>query len=527
MSKEKVTLVAAVLFFSTLLLATAATAGPGSTSCTDLKSLTIRNTTVMSATYIPPSGGEPGYCEVMATVEPQTDVAVRLPDEWRERYLHLGGGGFDGTVPDLNFPFAAAGLDPIANGFVVVASNGGHRAGDYPGASFSIDRGLSLSYATGAIYDSDMVGKALVKAYYGKAAKYRYFTGCSNGGKNASDAAGVFTDDYDGVIAGDGSYGHSSDHLGGSDMAGLTAKWLQVAQTVGISAAKGMAIMQAQLAQCDASDGLSDGIISNPEGCDFDPAVLRCSGASNDSCLTDAEIEAVRTIRSDLRDAKGRVIGPPFGLGNPAAAEPVPMTFIQAASTLGGGFLSIAFGNGYPVSPASLFDLDRDFPTLVGLFDNVYSMTGSLDGFTRYLKKGKKLIFWHGWEDMVVPPHVSTRFYSALSEAAGPKAKETVRLYMLPGVGHCGGGAGADTFNLLGVMADWVENGVAPGDDIVASKVDPNTGSVLFTRPMCEYPEIPVYKRGNRNDASSFKCQLRKSRGGHHYEWDYDWDERR
>jgi feruloyl esterase len=483
-------------------LATAAFAGPGDTSsCEDLALLDLNNTTITSATHVPPAGNLPGYCEVEATVDPQTDVIVRLPDVWLHRYLHLGGGGFDGRFPpDLNGPLAAARQSPLVNGYVVVASNGGHREADYPAASFSADRGLTLGYATAAIYDADVVGKALVEAYYGTPATYRYFAGCSNGGKNASHAAGTFTDDYDGVISGAGVYGHSSDNLGGTDMSGMTAKWAQVAGTTPISAAKGMAVLQAQLAACDARDGLADGIISNPEACRFDPAELRCSGPSDDSCLTDEEIEAIETIRSDLVDASGRVIGAPFGLGDPSAA-------IFSATVLGGGFLSMSFGTGDPIYDVSLFDLERDFPTVMTVLDKVYAMTASLDGLTRYLQQGKRLMLWQGWEDMVVMPYVSTRIYHALQETAGPHADENVRLYMMPGVGHCLGGAGADTFNLLEAMAEWVENDVAPDDSIVASKIDPDTGATTFTRPLCEYPRVPVYKGPDPDDAGSFVCR--------------------
>jgi len=217
-------------------------------------------------------------------------------------------------------------------------------------------------------------------------------------------------------------------------------------------------------------------------------------------------------MRSNLKDASGQVIGAPYALGD----------FSQArlyATLLGGGFLSMSFGTGEPYTDTSKFDLERDFPTVETVLDDIYSMNASLFRMSNYLRQGGKLILWHGWEDMVVMPYVSPRAYDALQRSSGPKGSKNVRLYMLPGVGHCAGGPGADTVDLLGAMTRWVETGTPPDDRLIASKIAPD-GSTVLTRPLCEYPEIPVYKRGNPNDASSFKCQLRKLALGHQYQWD-------
>ena len=375
------------LFASNLL------AGPGDlASCTGLTSLQIPNTTITSATYVAPTSMLPGYCRVLATVAPQTDVEVRLPDTWQRRYLHFGGGGFDGIIPNLDAPVMSLGVNPLLNGFAVVGSNGGHRFSSFPGASFSTDKTLTLNYASGALQESDLVGKAAVATYYGTQAKYRYFAGCSNGGKNASVAMAGLGDDYDGVVTGDGVYGHSDEDTGGSDMSGMTAAWARAQQQVPISPAKGALVYAAELAACDANDGIADGIIAFPEACHFDPAVLRCSGAPNDGCLTDAEIQAVNTLRSDLKDSSGRVIGAPYGLGNPALAAPF-------TAALSNGFLAMAFR--VPTFDPKTFDLARDFPTVKTVLDNVYGMSGTIEGIIRYLSHGK-LIIYHGWDDMLV-----------------------------------------------------------------------------------------------------------------------------
>jgi feruloyl esterase len=479
------------------LFALSVSATPG--SCTNLATLQVPNATITSAVYVPAANGLPGYCDVKATVAPQTDVEVRLPDVWNNRYLHFGGGGFDGAIPNLNSPVMSSG-NPLSQGFAVAGSNGGHRSASFPGASFSTDKTLTLDYASGALQETDLVGKAAVKAYYGQPAKFRYFAGCSNGGKNASVAMAVLGDDYDGVVAGDGVYGHSNENTGGSDMSGMTAAWARAQQQVPLSAAKGALVYHAEVAACDAMDGIADGIISNPEACHFNPAILRCSGSSSDSCLTDAEIQTVKTIRSNLKDATGRVIGAPYGLGDPSQAAP-------STRALSSGFLSMAFRTA--TYDPTTFDVDRDFTTVMQVLDGVYGMSGSLEGIVHYLSQGKKLIVYHGWDDMLVQPYVSTRLHAALNERAGKHASNA-RLYMFPGMGHCAGGVGASTADLISGIVNWVERGVAPDDSLVASKLD-SAHNVLLTRPLCEYPKTPVYVRGNPNDAQSFSCKPSRS----------------
>jgi len=480
------------------VLASEAIAYPGDlASCTNLVNLQLPNTTFTLAQYVPPANGIPGYCQVKATVAPQTDVEVRLPDVWYNRYFHQGGSGFDGVVAIPNHASRRAfGEAPLAKGYALVGSNGGHRREQYPNGTFSVDKTLTLNYASGAIADSDMVGKAVVSAYYGQPAKYRYFDGCSNGGKNGSVAMATFGDDYDGVIAGAGVYGHNDEDTGGSDMAGLTAAWARVQQQPALTAGKGATVYNAEIAQCDLVDGVADGIIGNPGACRFDPAVLRCSAGSNDGCLTDAEVQMVNTIRSDLKDASGRVIGAPYGLGDPS-------TVAGNTAVLANGFLAMAFRA--PDYDPTKFELARDFRTVTQVIDGVYGMSGSIDGIARYLKKGKKLILWHGWDDTLVPPYDTLRAFDVIGKAAG-SAEKNVRLYMLPGVQHCSGGPGADTMDFLGAITNWVEGGTPPDDSLAAAKIV--NGVTTFTRPLCAYPKTWVYSGiGDPRDARNFFCR--------------------
>lgn len=513
------------VFFAIAALGAAggnAFAAPGAAACAALKNVAIPNTTITKAEYVATTPSH--YCEIEATVAPQHDVRIRLPDQWARRYVQWGGGGFDGDITPLDMPGRqmTVGIVPTEQGFAVAASNGGHRASQYPGASFAADRTLTLSYSVAKIWDTDLVARTLLKNYYGQPARYNYFVGCSNGGKNASVAASNYMDHYDGIVGQAGVYGHADDHVGGADMPGLTAKWVQTVKVGALPLEKGDALYARTVATCDAMDGLKDGIVSNPEACPFRQIArsMRCSAGSTGTCLTDAEIAQVDTHGANL-EHQGNVVGPRWS----RAANLAHFEFVLP---LASGFLSMAQRVATPVDPLT-FDFPEDFLSLKTVLDDLYSMSGDLDGILKYLAKDKKLLLWHGWEDTVVPPYSSVNFYERLRDAAAPHgSSRNARLYMSPGTGHCGDGAGANVSALLYVISRWVENNAEPGspaNPIVAwhRPNNDNTGpqgieSATFTRPLCAYPSYPHYSgRGDPNAAASFQCRpgpLGHVRGG-------------
>lgn len=491
-----------------LLVSLQVAAAPGAAACNALMAqssqLGLRSTTITGAQYVTAATG--AYCEVTATVAPSHDMRVRLPDSWQQRYLQLGGGGFDGNIANVSSPFASNGRDPVAYGYAVAGDNGGHRSTEYPGPTFAADRGLALSYATAKIHDTTTVSKALIQNYYGQPAKYRYFTGCSNGGKNASVAAANFGDYFDGVIGGDGVWGHADDDVGGSDMAGLTSKWARSVQTGGLPPAKGLALFRRTVEVCDALDGIADGVVSNVRACPFAKIAesMRCRGGDDGTCLTDADVAKVDVHTSPLM-LDDRVIGAPWS----ATANLANV----AGAGLPSGFLALALRSPVPIDPLS-YDIERQFTEVAAALDGVYSMTGDLDGIVRYLRKDKKLFLYHGWDDTTVPSYVSVNFFSALLEA-DDRASRNARLYMAPGVGHCAGGSGADSIDLLAMMTRWVENNADPGtpaNPAIAWKRDPagaaDLSAALFSRPLCPYPQFAFYHgKGDPTRASSYVCR--------------------
>ena len=489
-----------------------AMAAPGAAACGALKTTAIPNTSVTSATYVTSATGN--YCLVGATVAPEHDVQVVLPDNWKNRYLQTGGGGFDGNVPDAaaaaaGGAFAAAGDNLITGGYVVTADNGGHRGTVYPGASFAVDRGLTLSYASGKIFDTHLVATALMLKYYGHEARYNYFSGCSNGGKNASVAAANYADYFDAIIGGDGVWGQARDRVGGSDMAGLTSKWAQTVQLGAITPAQGAALHAAVVNACDGLDGVKDGIVSNVQACNFGKVVerMRCSAGAGGACLSDADANKVMGYITPLT-LDDRVIGAPWSGGTDLSQV------VASSNGLGSGFLAMAFRSPAPVDP-STYDIPHQFADVAAVLDGVYGMTGDLDGITRYLRRGKKLILFHGWEDPVVPSYVSVDFFKALNRADG-EASANARLYMDPAVAHCGGGNGADSTDLVAVATKWVEQDEQPEsyrNPTVAWKrasasAPADIGGASFTRPLCPYPSYAQYVgRGDVNSAANYVCR--------------------
>jgi feruloyl esterase len=505
-----------LLLLGTAAFGGAASAAPGAATCVALKSVPIANTVITKAEYVTAASGH--YCEIEATVAPQHDVRIRLPDQWQGRYVQWGGGGFDGNITPLDMPGRqmTVGRVPTAEGFAVAASNGGHRSSQYPGASFAADRGLTLSYSVAKIYDTDLVARTLLKEYYGQPSRYNYFVGCSNGGKNASVAMANYMAHYDGVVGQAGVYGHAEDETI-ADMPGLTAKWARTVQIGALPLAKGDALYAKSVAACDAMDGLKDGIVGNPEACPFKEIAqsMRCTGASNDSCLTDAELQQVDQHGSDLV-IDGKTVGPRW-------SRAANFAHFESNLPLSSGFLAMTLRQAQPVDPLG-FDIESGFLQVKTVLDDVYSMSGKLDGIVKYLARDKKLILWHGWEDTTVPPYASVYFYERLRKAAEPGTARNAKLYMAPGVGHCGDGAGANVSALLYVIAKWVEQNAEPGspaNPIVAwhRPTNNNSGpqgieSAVFTRPLCDYPSFPFYMgRGDPNAASSFLCRPGNGRG--------------
>jgi feruloyl esterase len=475
--------------------------------CESLAGLFRGDGVITNAVHVPAAGAIPGYCRVLATVEPETDIELRLPENWKQRLLQIGSAGLGGFIPNLNVRSAR-----LLEGYALVASNYGHRDPTGGPTRFLDAPVLVQDYSYGAIGKTVQLAKAVLHEYYGRKPRYSYYTGCSSGGREGLNAAARFGEEFDGIVAG----------APPRNVPGMVSRFALSTQLEAPSAAKLAALHQAQVMQCDALDGLGDGIISHPEACRFDVASLRCpDGTNSDSCLTDAEIDVVKTLRSDLRLANGRLAYPRFGLGNPATGFGVFMPTggpgtPDFATFLGGSFLSYMVYND-PAYDTTTFDLDADFPTVFEALERQYDFTANTVPLAHFLRTGNKILLWHGAEDTLVS-HVDTiRSFHKLTDAAGRHA-DNARLYVLPGVEHCGGGDGASGIDFVSVVSDWVEKGRRPRN-LVVTRNDP-AGNVLFARPLCAHPKYPRYDgEGDPTDAESFRCVAPGRRDGQHHPW--------
>jgi pimeloyl-ACP methyl ester carboxylesterase len=473
-------------------------------SCAGLAGLSIPDAIITGAADVAATGPTPAYCRVLATTAPQTDVELRLPQRWQQRLLHLGGSGLDGVIPNLNLN----GPD-LARGYALAASNGGHR--DPTGADL-LDPVLAQDYAYAAIGKTVRFAKAVIQFYYGEDPSYSYFAGCSNGGRGAFNAAAKYPDEYDGVIA----------TSPGRNVPGLVSGWVRAALLPRPSPAKMATMYAAELAQCDVLDGLTDGIISNPAACHFDVEALRCPGdVDGSSCLTDIEIQAVNTIRSDVELIGGPTVYSRLGLGNPSTGfgvfQPLGPPGAPSVASFGAAYLKLFVYRDPAYDPAT-YDVDLDYRTVVDVLEGEYDFSADTKQLARYLRAGKKIIVSHGTEDMALSHIDSIRSYARMIVGAGHD-RENARLYTPPGVQHCGNGPGADRVDFVQALSDWVENDRAPGT-LVASKVD-RQGNVTFTRPLCRYPEYPRYDGiGDPRNAASFTCVLPS---GHHRDRNAGW----
>jgi len=462
--------------------------------CQALTAVAVPHGAITSAAFVPAQGADPEYCRVLATIEPETDLEVRLPTLWAERLLHLGGVAFDGFIPNLS-----ANAAELRAGYALTASNGGHRDPTRGATRFLDNPTLVEDYAHAAIEKTVRAAKAVITAYYGRPATYSYFSGCSNGGREALNAAAHYGDEYDGVIAGAPAV----------ELPGLVSRWTYASRLTAPSPAKLAAVNQAQIAACDTLDGLADGNVSNPDACHFDPASLRCAPNENGpTCLTDQEIESVQTLRADLTLENGRLVYPRYGIGNPGTglgvfmpvAGPGMPTF---SSNLSRGFLPFVVYNDATYNPAT-YDVQFDLRTVVNVLERTYDFSANANPLARFLRSGKKVIVWQGTEDTLISPVATATAYQRLTRRAGHDA-DNARLYTLPAVQHCGGGTGVNRFDFIAALAKWVEDGREPRT-VIGSRSDA-AGNPLFTRPICEFPRYPRYDgRGNPNDAASFTC---------------------
>jgi hypothetical protein len=472
-------------------------------SCVDLRGVDLVGgeapAVVTGAVVVAGSGGVREYCDVRGYVSPQVQFEVALPTSgWNGDFYQTGGSARDGVVP-----FGSC-ADALGLGFVVAAQNGGHVGTDALwGRS---DQQLRVDWGYRSSHVTAVVAKELIRVFYGRAQRYSIMQGCSTGGREVESEVARYPNDFDGAIAGDPAY---PARLGGIENAWLGQKGLDAAGRPVMSDAKLRLLHAAVLRACDRVDGLLDGTIEDPRDCAFNPATLACPRYTRDTavCLTPVELVSVQAFYSGPVDEHGQSLYPylpPYGseLGWAAAA-------LQGAALADSGLknLNLPIGSPTPTSYRDWQFTDANIQRLVPMaqiYDPVPPY-GHAD-LRAFHQHGGKMLIYQGWEDAGANPGAAIDYYTeAANQSGGPQhTRDWLRLFMVPGMGHCGGGDGPSTFDTLTPMTNWLRHNTAP-ERIIANNPPTTLNHPGRTRPLYPYPQTAHYTGlGNIDNATNF-----------------------
>ncbi|HVN99589.1 MAG TPA: tannase/feruloyl esterase family alpha/beta hydrolase [Steroidobacteraceae bacterium] len=481
-------------------------------SCESLRSFSLSGGEVSGAAMASDAQAGP-YCRVTLRLRPSADSSIRSelwlppPQRWNGKFQGVGNGGLAGDIPR---DALAAGL---RRGYATAATDTGHDNAAGVGRFALGHPEKIVDYGHRAIHVTALAGQAITTAYYARQPRHRYFVGCSQGGQEAMMEAQRYPADYDGIIAGDPDY-HQTHHEVGAHLWVVNALYGDGGAVLGEREARlvGAAVDRA----CDALDGVADGVLEDPRRCDFDPAVLQCRGTDHDECLSAAQVRVVRRLWAGPDELAGAGYYPGLERGGEAglwggwivARSPEENTH---------GALGLPFFRYFVYDDAHWDFRDFDFghaPPQIDarLADAIDAVDPDLRPFAQ---RGGRLIHYHGYSDPDIPPRASIDYHDRVVALAGARGEATrvdgyYRLFMVPGMGHCGGGPGPNRFDMLAALERWVEQGAAP-ERIVATKFrdDDAQRGVLRTRPLCPYPRVARYRgRGSTDEARSFECRL-------------------
>jgi feruloyl esterase len=469
----------------------------------------------------------PEHCVFKAEIDPRVGVdgkpysigfELRLPAKWNGKFFFQGGGGMDGLVRPAvgGMPnWGSTAPVALARGYAVASTDAGHEGQD---GSFGADQQARIDYYYNAIDQVTRLSKLVIAAYYGAGARRSYFVGCSNGGRQALIAAQRFPLMFDGAVSGDPAFNLTR--------AGIAELWDDVAY-LGIAPAdaNGDRVLSkafsdadlkllgdSVLAKCDALDGAKDGLIENPRACHFDPSELACQGAKKESCLSAEQVAALQKAFLGPHDSKGTALYSDWPFDSGVAAPDWRQWKLGNTSTSKSNALNMTLGLEATRSiHRDTYESSIDPQTFD--FDSAVEKSEAVAGFenatytamTSFYGHGGKLILFTGMSDPIFSANDLIRYYQKLSaNNGGAAATQTwARLYLIPGMTHCGGGPSLDNFDALGALEDWVERGNAPDTISARGKSFPGR-----TRGICAYPGYPHYTgTGSVDDAKSFTCK--------------------
>lgn len=434
----------------------------------------------------------PRFCRVQAVAKPSVDssigIEIWLPESgWNGKLLAVGNGAWAGSIS------YGALADAVADGYAAASTDTGHVGNN---VDFAIGHPEKLvDFAHRAVHEMALAAKAIVAAKYARRPDYAYFAGCSTGGRQALTEAQRYPADFDGIVAGAPAYYPS--HIQGTQV--WTAAINANQKGAPLGEREFALVGNAAVAACDTLDGVADGVIEDPQACRFDPKSLVCGGGNEAACLSPEQAHTVELTYRGPADAAGRPIFPGVARGS----EPGWRT-LSGERPLGLAFdtyAQLVFGD--PSWDFRSFDAARDIPLAA---ERIGPLMDSADpNLDTFVERGGKLLLYHGWSDPGIPAAGTVRYYDEVHAALGAEAASSVRLFMVPGMGHCRGGTGTDTFDAVAALDAWVRGGAAP-QRIEASRIE--NGTVVRTRPLCAHPARAVYDgSGSTDETANFECR--------------------
>lgn len=474
--------------------------------------------------------GVPSHCAATGFVEHGTHIgfSVALPDDWNGKVLFFGIGGFGGVLESLQ--------RGIARGYATGTTDTGHHGASLEDATWALNNpaGIVNHYETGVELAAQAL-KGITAAYYGRVPSYAYFEGCSAGGRQGLVEAQRFPSTFDGIIAAAPAWNYlpllMSFIENGNEILKSPDNWVPPEAFAQVD--------RMVLEQCDALDGLKDDIVFDPRECKPDLRALLCRGGQRDaSCLTAAQL---RTVDKLVQPPFARNRAGYFGFRLTGSERTTGYSwgwsewFFGASPPQVDGAGRLAFaGNGLPPGgsvrgpnqfvlgeqffryiavgdarfDARSFKLDRDARKLEERLGELINADDA--DLSRFVHTGGKLLIWHGWSDPAIPAEMAIDLYTRIVRDTRPQSgpssvRDSVRLFMVPGVQHCGGGTGLTAFDALDALEQWVERGHAP-EWIAASQLV--EAKPVRSRPLCAHPRVARYRgSGNPDDATSFACE--------------------
>ena len=510
-------------------------------SCEKLSALKIPNAAITSAQSVaagnfvgPPepfSGRDlsafyktlPAFCRVLAEAKPTSDsdikIEVWLPSSgWNGKLQGIGNGGFAGMIDIRQIGQA------LKAGYAATATDTGHTGSPIDAAWALGHPEKVVDFGHRGIHEMTRVAKDVISAYYGKAPQHSYFGGCSDGGREALMEAQRYPEDYDGILAGAPAY-YWTRLL---SLAVADTQALTVDPASFIPQSKIPTIAAAVNAACDKLDGVQDGILNDPRQCHFDPATIQCKAEDSEKCLTAGQVVAMKKLYAGLRDSHGKELFPGYVPGAEGGEGGWGLWITGPAPTKS---LMAFFGTHY-FSNMIYDKADWDYKTFQvdeGLKAAEEKTAAALDAVNPDLKafkaRGGKLILYHGWNDPAITPLSTINYYNSVLAKMGQRDVDSfVRLYMAPGVQHCAGGPGPDTYGEVGdlnptdpkhsldaALEQWAEKGSVPSTVIASKFAGEDRQQATMSRPLCPYPQSAKYKgSGDPNDAGNFVCATNK-----------------